>query len=140
MAIVLPLQSCITRELSPPRLQAKMLSAMIPAFSCTLPEMNAANDVIQRWLRGPEHSIDPTAVSAVGSPSSTREAAVVCANRRRSSAADLKFLEWLPRVRVGNFKSKSGTRNIYLLVPLLFPKFVQMAPQWTTNFGNGALV
>jgi len=47
------------------------------------------------------------------------------ANRRgRSSAADLKFLQCLPRDRVRNFKSKSGTRGIYFLVPLLFPKFV----------------
>jgi hypothetical protein len=46
--------------------------------------------------------------------------------RRRSvaSAADLKFLQGLPQGRVRNFKSKSGTRIIYLLAPLLFPKFV----------------
>jgi len=40
------------------------------------------------------------------------------------SAADLKFLQRLPQGHVRNFKSKSGTRTIYLLVPLLFPKFV----------------
>ena len=41
-----------------------------------------------------------------------------------TSAADLKFLQRLPRARVRNFKSKSGTRIIELLVPPLFPKFV----------------
>jgi hypothetical protein len=46
--------------------------------------------------------------------------------RRRgaASAADLKFLQRLPQDRARNFKSKSGTGRIYLLVPLLFPKFV----------------
>ncbi len=51
---------------------------------------------------------------------------IAVSGRRRSvaSAADLKFLQRLPQDRVRNFKSKSGTRTIYLLVPLLFPKFV----------------
>jgi hypothetical protein len=35
-------------------------------------------------------------------------------------AADLKFLHRLRRVRVRNFKSKSGTKNMALLVPLCF--------------------
>src|SRR5262249_37704139 len=35
-----------------------------------------------------------------------------------ASAADLKFLHHLAQARLGNFKSKSGTRIIYLLVPL----------------------
>jgi hypothetical protein len=51
-----------------------------------------------------------------------READFLCAHRlefssRRSSAADLKFLHHLPRTRLRNFKSKSGTRIICLLVP-----------------------
>src|SRR2546425_1240473 len=42
----------------------------------------------------------------------------------RPSAADLKFLHRLRQTHFRNFKSKSGTRIIYLLVPLLLPKFV----------------
>src|SRR5437016_6441540 len=42
----------------------------------------------------------------------------------RASAADLKFLHRLRQTHFRNFKSKSGTRIIYLLVPLLLPKFV----------------
>ena len=42
----------------------------------------------------------------------------------RTSAADLKFLHHLPRVRARNFRSKSGTRIIELLVPFSFSKFV----------------
>src|SRR2546426_6108454 len=41
-----------------------------------------------------------------------------------TSAADLKFLHRLRQTHSRNFKSKSGTRIIYLLVPLLLPKFV----------------
>jgi len=41
-----------------------------------------------------------------------------------TSAADLKFLRQLPQVRIRNVKSRSGTGNIELPVPLLFPKFV----------------
>src|SRR5436189_3046962 len=41
-----------------------------------------------------------------------------------TSAADLKFLQHLPRPRRRNFKSKSGTGIISLLVPFLFSKFV----------------
>ena len=43
---------------------------------------------------------------------------------RRASAADLKFLHHRPRVRARNFRSKSGTRIIKLLVPFIFSKFV----------------
>ena len=43
---------------------------------------------------------------------------------KEGSAADLKFLRRLPRVRIRNFKSKSGTTNIELQVPS-FSKFVQ---------------
>src|SRR6266436_3624391 len=43
---------------------------------------------------------------------------------KRSSAADLKFLHRLRQTHFRNFKSKSGTRIINLLVPLLLPKFV----------------
>src|SRR2546428_13213182 len=41
-----------------------------------------------------------------------------------ASAADLKFLHRLRQTLFRNFKSKSGTRIICLLVPLLLPKFV----------------
>src|SRR5712691_2594830 len=41
-----------------------------------------------------------------------------------TSAADLKFLQPLRQTQFRNFKSKSGTRIICLLVPLLLPKFV----------------
>jgi hypothetical protein len=46
--------------------------------------------------------------------------------RRRgaASAADLNFLQRSLQDHVRNFKSKSGTRTIYLLVLILFPKFV----------------
>ena len=46
-----------------------------------------------------------------------------------ASAADLKFLQRVPRVRVRNFKSKSGTRNIELLVPLCF----RSSRKWSRN-------
>jgi len=36
----------------------------------------------------------------------------------------LKFLHRLPHIRTRNFKSISGTSIVFLLVPLLFPKFV----------------
>src|SRR5881628_2332819 len=42
----------------------------------------------------------------------------------KTSAADLKFLHRLRQTHSRNFKSKSGTRIICLLVPLLLPKFV----------------
>src|SRR6266545_5772190 len=41
---------------------------------------------------------------------------------------------------VRNFKSKSGTRIIELLVPLCFRSSCQSARRCITNFGNGALV
>jgi hypothetical protein len=40
------------------------------------------------------------------------------------SAADLKFLHRPRRTRSRNFRSKSGTRIVYLLVPFMFSKFV----------------
>src|SRR5262245_12356240 len=40
---------------------------------------------------------------------------------------------------VRNFKSKSGTRIIELLVPLCFRSSCQSMPRRITNFGNGAL-
>src|SRR5262249_32190119 len=40
---------------------------------------------------------------------------------------------------VRNFKSKSGTRIISLLVPLCFRSSCQWLPRWFTNFGSGAL-
>ncbi len=45
--------------------------------------------------------------------------------KRGTSAADLKFLRRLRQTHFRNFKSKSGTRIICLLVPLLLPKFVR---------------
>src|SRR6266540_6782260 len=42
----------------------------------------------------------------------------------RPSAAYLKFLHRLRQTHFRNFKSKSGTGIIDLLVPLLLPKFV----------------
>jgi hypothetical protein len=33
----------------------------------------------------------------------------------RTGAVDLKLLQWLPRDRASNFKSKSGAGRIYLL-------------------------
>jgi hypothetical protein len=38
------------------------------------------------------------------------------------SAADLKFLHWMPQYRLSNFKSKSGTA-IYLFTSTSLPKF-----------------
>ena len=38
------------------------------------------------------------------------------------SAADLKFLHWVPRVRLRNFKSESGTA-IDLIASFPLPKF-----------------
>src|SRR2546421_11201002 len=47
-----------------------------------------------------------------------------CGVDDQPSAADLKFLHRLRQTHFRNFKSKSGTRIICLLVPLLLPKFV----------------
>jgi len=42
--------------------------------------------------------------------------------RGLGSAADLKFLHWMPQYRLSNFKSKSGTAiNLFASAPL--PKF-----------------
>ena len=38
------------------------------------------------------------------------------------SAADLKFLQWVPQLRVRNVKSTSGTATIDTATPV-FPKF-----------------
>src|ERR1700687_5830802 len=59
--------------------------------------------------------------------------------KRGTSAADLKFLQRLQQARPRNFKSKSGTRIIELLVPLCFRSSCQRMPQCITNFGSGAL-
>jgi translation initiation factor IF-3 len=56
-----------------------------------------------------------------------------------TSAADLKFLQQSRRGSFRNFKSKSGTRIINLLVPLCFRSSCQRVPQCITNFGSGAL-
>ena len=58
----------------------------------------------------------------------------------RPSAADLKFLHRVPRVRLRNFKSKSGTRIIELLVPFGFRSSCPSVPRCITNFENRALV
>ncbi|WP_315835532.1 DUF2809 domain-containing protein [Bradyrhizobium prioriisuperbiae] len=42
----------------------------------------------------------------------------------KPSTADLKSLHHLPQTRPRDFRSKSGTRIIDLLVPLMHPKFV----------------
>src|SRR5437899_4785637 len=60
-------------------------------------------------------------------------------DRTRSSAADLKFLQQSRRGSFRNFKSKSGTRIINLLVPLCFRSSCQRVLQCITNFGSGAL-
>jgi hypothetical protein len=49
---------------------------------------------------------------------------------RRTSAADLKFLRRVPRVRLRNFKSKSGTRIIELLVPFGFRSSYSSVPRY----------
>src|SRR5712691_4115028 len=59
--------------------------------------------------------------------------------KRGTSAADLKFLQQSRRGSSRNFKSKSGTRIINLLVPLCFRSSCQRVPQCITNFGSGAL-
>src|SRR5256885_7580104 len=59
--------------------------------------------------------------------------------KRGTSAADLKFLQQSRRGSFRNFKSKSGTRIINLLVPLCFRSSCQRVLQCITNFGSGAL-
>src|SRR5205085_9383526 len=56
------------------------------------------------------------------------------------SAADLKFLHRVPRIHLRNFKSKSGTRIIELLVPFGFRSSYSSVPRCITNFENRALV
>src|SRR5438552_11473642 len=63
-----------------------------------------------------------------------------CADELSASAADLKFLHRVPRVRLRNFKSKSGTRIIELLVPFGFRSSYSSVPRFITNFENRALV
>jgi len=62
-------------------------------------------------------------------------------NALRTSAADLKVLHGLSRVRNRTFKiEKRHWSHEFLLVPFCFPKFVQEeAPQGFTNFGKRAL-
>src|SRR5262249_20594613 len=57
----------------------------------------------------------------------------------RTSAADLKFLHHVPRVHLRNFKSKSGTRIVELLVPFSFRSSCPSVPRCITNFENRAL-
>jgi hypothetical protein len=63
-----------------------------------------------------------------------------CADELSASAADLKFLHRVPRLRPRNFKSKSGTRIIELLVPFGFRSSYSSVPRCITNFENRALV
>src|ERR1700704_1267234 len=44
----------------------------------------------------------------------------------------------MPRVRARNFKSKSGTGDYTLLVPLVSEVRVRGGREWFTNFGNRA--
>ena len=62
-----------------------------------------------------------------------------CADELSASAADLKFLHRVPRIRPRNFKSKSGTRIIELLVPFGFRSSYSSVPRCITNFENRAL-
>src|SRR5437588_8917926 len=62
-----------------------------------------------------------------------------CADELSASAADLKFLHRVPRVRLRNFRSKSGTRIIELLVPFGFRSSYSSVPRCITNFENRAL-
>src|SRR5207237_9061920 len=70
---------------------------------------------------------------------SPRPAATSWGRDKGTSAADLKFLHRLRQTHFRNFKSKSGTRIINLLVPLCFRSSCQRVPQCITNFGSGAL-
>src|SRR5205823_4549809 len=54
-----------------------------------------------------------------------------------TSAADLKFLHRAPRVRLRNFKSKSGTRIIEFLVSFVFRSSYSSVPRCITNFETG---
>jgi len=49
----------------------------------------------------------------------------------RASAADLKFLQRLLQLRLGNFRSKSGTGIIGLLVPFAFRSSCKRLPAMT---------
>src|SRR5438067_13089161 len=57
----------------------------------------------------------------------------------QASAADLKFLHRVPRVRLRNFKSKGGTRIIELLVPFGFRSSYSSVRRYITNFECRAL-
>jgi hypothetical protein len=60
-------------------------------------------------------------------------------SRPRSRAADLKFLRYLPRARVRNFKSVA-LEKLSLGAPLCFRSSRQRGPQGFANDGKGALV
>src|SRR5208337_569103 len=60
--------------------------------------------------------------------------------RTTSSAVNLKFLSFVRKASCRNFKFKTRTRIIKLLVPLLIPKFASEVPRVPANFGIGALV
>ena len=55
-----------------------------------------------------------------------------------TSAADLKFLKCLPRVRTGTSNRKRHS-NLNLASALCFPKFAKEMPRWWANFGMRAL-
>ena len=56
-----------------------------------------------------------------------------------TSAADLKFLHPCREFQLRNFKSKSGTKIIELLVPFGFRSSCPRMPHRITNFENRAL-
>jgi hypothetical protein len=67
-----------------------------------------------------------------------------CTDRRTAkscgtSAADLKFLLRLPRVRNRNFKSKAALKFQILLVPFAFRSSRKRGLRGRTNFGKRAL-
>src|SRR5438045_7674696 len=68
-----------------------------------------------------------------------RELPVPC-TQADPSAADLKFLHRVPRVRLRNFKSKSGTRIIELLVRFGFRSSYSRVPRFITHLQTRALV
>src|SRR5258708_430465 len=102
-------------------------------MACALPVFSARG--LGAPLRGLSfgHRADEPAIPCAIHAADARAA---CAG---TSAADLKFLHHVPRVRLRNFKSKSGTRIIELLVPFGFRSSYPRVPRCITNFENRAL-
>src|SRR5688572_6158547 len=72
-------------------------------------------------------------------PKPKRSCAIMTAVPSTTSAADLKSLHHLLQTRVRDFKSISGTRIIWLLVPFCFRSSFQRLQQRRTNFEKRAL-